>query len=98
MNDTLDPTVRETLLAPLFDTGWSLDNDGDVLCKTFEFEDFTAAFAFMSRAALWAEKWNHHPDWSNSYARVMVRLTTHDMGGITAADAKLARKMDQISQ
>lgn len=96
MNDTLDPIVRETLLGPLFENGWSLEDDGDVLVKTFQFHDFTEAFGFMSRAALWAEKWDHHPDWSNSYARVTVRLTTHDMGGITAADAKLARKMDQI--
>ncbi|PJE27950.1 4a-hydroxytetrahydrobiopterin dehydratase [Pseudooceanicola antarcticus] len=96
MNDTLDPIVRDTLLGPLFETGWSLEEDGDVLAKTFTFQDFTEAFGFMARAALWAEKWDHHPDWSNSYSRVTVRLTTHDMGGLTAADAKLARKMDQI--
>ncbi|MGI3166729.1 4a-hydroxytetrahydrobiopterin dehydratase [Pseudooceanicola sp. 200-1SW] len=98
MTEILDDSVRAALLGPLFDTGWEVDRDGDVLVKTFTFADFTEAFAFMTRAALWAEKWNHHPDWSNSYRTVTVRLTTHDMGGITAADAKLARKMDQISQ
>lgn len=96
MTEILDASVRETLLGPLFDTGWQIEKEADVLVKTFTFDDFTEAFAFMTRAAFWAEKWNHHPDWANSYSRVTVRLTTHDMGGITAADAKLARKMDQI--
>ena len=52
----------------------------------------------MTRAALWAEKWNHHPDWSNSYNRVTISLTTHDVGGLSSLDAKLARKMDQIRE
>lgn len=96
MNEILSQTVRETLIEPLLQNGWELVSDGDVLKKTYTFEDFPAAFSFMTRAAIWAEKWDHHPDWSNSYNRVIVRLTTHDMGGITTLDAKLARKMDQI--
>ena len=50
----------------------------------------------MTRAALWAEKWNHHPEWSNVYGRVHVLLTTHDAGGLSSLDAKLARKMDSL--
>ncbi len=96
MSEILSATVRETIIEPLLQNGWELEDGGDVLKKTYKFSDFPEAFAFMTRAAIWAEKWDHHPDWSNSYNRVTVRLTTHDMGGITALDAKLARKMDQI--
>jgi 4a-hydroxytetrahydrobiopterin dehydratase len=96
MTEKLSESGRETLLAPLYATGWELDAEKDVLKKTFKFDDFTEAFAFMTRAALWAEKWDHHPDWSNGYNKVTVKLTTHDVGGVTALDAKLARKMDQI--
>jgi 4a-hydroxytetrahydrobiopterin dehydratase len=51
----------------------------------------------MTKAALFAEKWDHHPDWSNSWNKVEVRLTTHDVGGLSAQDVKLARKMDQLA-
>ncbi|QPM91804.1 4a-hydroxytetrahydrobiopterin dehydratase [Pseudooceanicola algae] len=96
MTELFSKSARDALLGPLLDSGWEIDSDGDVLEKTFTFGDFTEAFAFMTRAALWAEKWDHHPDWSNSYKTVNVRLTTHDMGGLTSLDAKLARKMDQL--
>ncbi|NIZ11161.1 4a-hydroxytetrahydrobiopterin dehydratase [Pseudooceanicola sp. HF7] len=96
MTELLSASVKDTLLKPLFETGWQLDEEGKTLSKTFTFADFTEAFAFMTRAALWAEKWDHHPDWSNVYKTVNVRLTTHDMGGLTSLDAKLARKMDQL--
>lgn len=96
MTELLSASVKDTLLQPLFETGWQLDEEGKTLSKTFTFADFTEAFAFMTRAALWAEKWDHHPDWSNVYKTVNVRLTTHDMGGLTSLDAKLARKMDQL--
>ncbi|MBT9384126.1 4a-hydroxytetrahydrobiopterin dehydratase [Pseudooceanicola sp. CBS1P-1] len=96
MTELLSPSVRETLFEPLYATGWTYDAETDVLQKDFTFQDFTEAFAFMTRAAMWAEKWDHHPDWSNCYNRVTVALTTHDMGGVTSLDAKLARKMDQL--
>ncbi len=97
MTEVLNGSVRDTLLKPLIESGWEVDTEVDALQKTFTFEDFTAAFAFMTRTALWAEKWDHHPDWSNGYNKVNVRLTTHDMGGLTSLDAKLARKMDQLT-
>ena len=77
-------------------TGWTVSDDAKALSKTFTFEDFPHAFGFMTRAAIYAEKWDHHPDWSNSYNTVKVNLTTHDVGGLSALDAKLARKLDQL--
>lgn len=66
--------------------------------KTFAFTDFTAALAFMTAVAPTAERLNHHPDWSNSYNRVNVRLTSHDAGGVTERDFKLARAMEAASK
>nr|WP_254899074.1 4a-hydroxytetrahydrobiopterin dehydratase [Thalassococcus arenae] len=88
--------VRETLLAPLLACGWTLVEGRDAITKTFVFDDFTQAFAWMTRAAMWAEKWNHHPEWSNVYKTVTVVLTTHDVDGLSSLDAKLARKMDSL--
>ena len=96
MNELLSDTARESLLTPLFDTGWSMVADRDAIAKDFAFKDFTEAFAWMTRAALWAEKWNHHPEWCNTYNRVSVTLTTHDAGGLSSLDAKLARKLDSL--
>jgi 4a-hydroxytetrahydrobiopterin dehydratase len=75
--------------------GWA--RSGDTLTRTFEFADFIAAFGFMSRCALVAEKMDHHPDWSNVYKTVKVALSTHDAGGITTLDFELARKMSALS-
>ena len=74
--------------------GWSV-TDGK-LRRVFEFKDFSAAFAFMTRVALAAEKMDHHPDWSNSWNKVTVELVTHSAGGLTANDAGLARRMNEI--
>ena len=76
--------------------GWSLTEDGKAMTKSFEFRNFIAAFGFMTEAAMWAEKWNHHPEWFNVYNKVDVRLTTHDAGGLTEKDLKLALKMNAI--
>lgn len=92
----MSDTARKSLVDPLLASGWELEKEGEVLKKTFAFEDFPSAFGFMTRAAIYAEKWDHHPNWSNSYNKVTVRLTTHDVGGLTALDAKLARKMEQL--
>jgi len=75
--------------------GWSID-DGK-LHRTFEFDDFNAAFGFMTRVALVAESMNHHPDWKNVYDRVDVHLVTHDAGGLTDNDFALAKKMNALS-
>jgi len=74
--------------------GWQLSADGSAIERQFVFADFNEAFGFMTRAALAAEKLNHHPDWSNVYRTVDVKLTTHDAGGLTELDFKLARKMN----
>jgi 4a-hydroxytetrahydrobiopterin dehydratase len=74
--------------------GWSLQNGK--LYKEFVFEDFVEAFGFMTKAALHAEKMNHHPEWLNVYNRLSVYLTTHDAGGITTNDIKLARTLNSI--
>lgn len=96
MTEKLSDTARKTVLGPLMETGWVLDEEKDAISKTFKFSDFTEAFSWMVRAALWAEKWNHHPEWFNVYNRVEVTLTTHDVGGLSSLDAKLARKMDTL--
>lgn len=73
---------------------WSLD--GAVLKRDLQFVDFVEAFGFMTRVALLAQVLNHHPDWSNSYNRVSIALTTHDAGGLTELDFKLATQIEAI--
>lgn len=74
--------------------GWSVEKGN--LHRVFEFKDFSAAFGFMTRVALAAEKIDHHPDWSNSWNKVTVNLSTHSAGGLTKNDFELAGKMQQI--
>lgn len=97
MTELLSDTARETVLAPLLGTGWEMAEGRDAIVKTYVFADFIAAFGWMTRVALYAEKWNHHPEWANVYKTVTVTLTTHDVGGLSALDAKLARKMDALA-
>jgi 4a-hydroxytetrahydrobiopterin dehydratase len=75
---------------------WTRSADGRGISRAFVFADFSQAFAFMARVALLAEKADHHPDWSNSYNRVEISLTSHDVGGLTARDLKLARAIDAL--
>ena len=81
----------------LAQAGWQLAGDGKSIAKTFRFRGFRDAMAWMARAAFEAEHLNHHPEWSNVYNRVEVRLTTHDTGGLTAKDFDLAARMEKIS-
>jgi 4a-hydroxytetrahydrobiopterin dehydratase len=74
--------------------GW--ENSGDRLRRELEFEDFVEAFGFMARVALLAEKANHHPDWSNSWNKVTIELTTHDAGGLTDNDRDLATAINGL--
>ncbi|MEI4232334.1 4a-hydroxytetrahydrobiopterin dehydratase [Roseovarius sp. D22-M7] len=97
MTEKLSDTARETTLQPLLENGWSMVEGRDAIHKSFKFADFTEAFGFMTRAAIWAEKWNHHPEWFNVYNRVDVTLSTHDVGGLSSLDAKLARKFDGLA-
>lgn len=75
--------------------GWTLAADGNSIKRIFEFRNFSEAFAFMTRVAMAAEKIDHHPDWKNVYKTVEVTLNTHDAGGLTALDFKLATKMNR---
>ncbi|MEM6616566.1 MAG: 4a-hydroxytetrahydrobiopterin dehydratase [Pseudomonadota bacterium] len=77
---------------------WAKTDDGrDAIHRTYEFKNFIEAFSFMSAAALWAEKLDHHPEWSNVYKTVNVTLTTHDAGGLTDLDIRLAQAMDALA-
>ena len=91
----LSADARKAALGKL--KGWSDVTDRDAITKKFEFKDFTQAFGFMTRAAQVAEKMNHHPEWFNVYNKVEVTLSTHDAGGVTELDVKLAEAMDKIS-
>ncbi|HEY0294794.1 MAG TPA: 4a-hydroxytetrahydrobiopterin dehydratase [Bordetella sp.] len=77
--------------------GWAAAQTRDAIEKTFVFADFNAAFGFMARAALLAERLDHHPEWSNVYNRVQVLLTTHDAGGVTRLDVRMAQFMDEAA-
>lgn len=78
-------------------TGWSRHETRDAIVKTFSFKDFSEAFAFMSRAALLAEKMDHHPEWFNVYNRVEVTMTTHDANGVSERDIKMAAAMNAFA-
>lgn len=82
--------------APLAEAGWSLETSGKAMLRTYRFAGFRDAVAWMVRAGFEAEAMNHHPEWSNVYNRVEVRLTTHDTGGLTEKDIELARRMERI--
>jgi 4a-hydroxytetrahydrobiopterin dehydratase len=77
--------------------GWVAASDNSAIEKTFKFADFPAAMTFMTRVAFSAEAMNHHPEWRNVYNRVEVRMTTHDAGGVTDKDFKLARVMEKVA-
>jgi 4a-hydroxytetrahydrobiopterin dehydratase len=77
---------------------WKLEKGGKAIERDYMFKTFGQAFAFMTRAALMAEKMNHHPEWGNIYDMVFVTLTTHDAGGITQADLDLAKAMDSYTK
>lgn len=96
MTEKLSAETRGPVLDPLFSSGWEMVDGRDAITKTYKFGDFADAFGWMTRAAIWAEKWGHHPEWSNVYNTVTVTLTTHDVDGLSALDAKLARKMDGL--
>ena len=95
--EKLSDETRGTLLAPLLDNGWTEQDGRDALEKTYKFADFADAFGWMTKVAIWAEKWNHHPEWFNVYSKVTVVLTTHDVDGLSTLDVKLARKMDGLA-
>jgi 4a-hydroxytetrahydrobiopterin dehydratase len=87
--------ARGKVLAEL--QGWRAVEGRDAIAKSFAFKDFNQAFAFMTRVALMAEKMDHHPEWSNVYNKVEIVLTSHDAGGITERDVRLAKFIDQVA-
>jgi 4a-hydroxytetrahydrobiopterin dehydratase len=95
MPQKLSPEARKAALGRL--SGWADVKDRDAIAKKFTFGDFNEAFGFMTRAALVAEKMDHHPEWFNVYRTVEVTLSTHDAGGVTELDVNLAEAMEMIA-
>ena len=95
MRQKLVGAARKTALGKI--GGWNEVSGRDAITKKFVFQDFNAAFGFMTRAALVAEKLDHHPEWFNVYKTVEVTLATHDAGGVTDLDIKLAEAMDRLA-
>ena len=95
MPQKLSGDARKSALARL--KGWNETDGRDAIAKKFVFADFNQAFGFMTRAALIAEKLDHHPEWFNVYKTVEVTLSTHDAGGLTELDVKLAEAMDKLA-
>jgi 4a-hydroxytetrahydrobiopterin dehydratase len=77
--------------------GWTFEDGGKALIRTIRFKDFSEAFGFLSRVALHAEKVDHHPEFTNVWNRVDFRLTTHDSGGVTERDVKLAKAINRLA-
>jgi 4a-hydroxytetrahydrobiopterin dehydratase len=95
MRQKLTGAARAAALAKL--KGWTEAPDRDAITKQYTFPDFNAAFGFMTRAALAAEKLDHHPEWFNVYKIVTVTLATHDAGGVTELDIELAATLDRLA-
>jgi 4a-hydroxytetrahydrobiopterin dehydratase len=96
MADKLTAPARATALAEL--EGWQQVKGRDAIEKSFKFKSFNEAWGFMNRVALVAEQMDHHPEWFNVYNRVDVVLTTHDCGGLSDLDVRLAKRMDAFAR
>ena len=94
--EKLSDSARAEALAGL--PNWANVEDRDAIQRTFEFRNFNEAFGFMARCALVAEKMNHHPEWFNVWNRVDVTLSTHDAGGLSELDVRMARVMDRFAE
>ena len=97
MAERLSAEARKAALQELL-SGWTDTPGREAIARTFVFKDFNEAFGFMTRAALAAEKADHHPEWRNVYKTVEVVLSTHDAGGVTALDIALAKAMNAIAR
>ena len=96
MSEILNSTQLSQALENL--NGWASGKDEKSIEKEFKFKNFIQAWGFMTQVAIKAEKMNHHPDWSNTYNKVSVSLSTHDQGGVTQKDTKLAEFMDNVAE
>ena len=94
MVEKLDVAGRAALAAEL--PGWAMAEGRDAIVRRFQFADFSAAWGFMARVALLAEAQDHHPEWSNVWNRVEIVLSTHDAGGVSARDLRLAKAIDAL--
>ncbi len=94
MVEPLDAAARAALAAEL--PAWQPVGERDAIRREFRFRDFSEAWGFMARVALLAEAQDHHPEWSNVWNRVEILLTTHDAGGLSARDLRLARAIDAL--
>ena len=90
----LDEAERNALLARFPE--WTHEPSRDAITRQFKFDDFARAFGFMASIAIIAEKMDHHPEWSNVYNRVAITLTTHDAGGLSERDVKMAKAIDKL--
>ena len=97
MTQPLHADTRAAELPELLAAGWQQVPNADALRKVWQFSSFSQAWAFMTRTALLAEKMNHHPEWSNVYGLVDITLTTHDAGGLSALDLRMAKSLDRMS-
>lgn len=95
MNRLSRPAIKEALAGL---PGWRVEDDGKAITCQLRFADFNAAFALITRVALLAERMDHHPEWSNVYNRVTIRLTTHDAGGVTERDITMARAIERYAE
>lgn len=95
MPEKLTGNARQAALAKL--SGWSEVEGRDAISRKFTFKDFSEAFGFMARAAMMAEKLDHHPEWFNVYNTVEVTLATHEAGGVTERDVQLAQEMNRVA-
>ena len=91
----LSEEERNKLVTPLQTNGWKIVEDRDAIYKELKFKNFNDAFGFMAKVALQAEKMNHHPEWFNVYNKVQITLSTHDVGGLSMKDVKLANFIDK---
>ncbi len=95
--ELLNEEARAAALPALGETGWGAVEGRDAIRKVWKFRNFVEAWGFMTQAAIVAEKLNHHPEWRNVYNVVDVTLTTHDCGGLSDLDLKLAQRMDRMA-
>ena len=96
MTEILSEADRKNELAQCLKNGWVLVDKRDAISKSYKFESFVDAFSWMTAVSLWAEKINHHPEWFNVYSRLKIRLTTHDVGGLSRLDFTMAERIDLL--
>jgi len=97
-SDLLSEEERAERLQPLLENGWAIVEGKDQIRKKFTFANFRIAFGWMTIAGMEAEKMNHHPEWTNTWNRVVVNLTTYNKGGLTDLDVRLAKRMDKLAE